>query len=370
MKVLFQFISYFLSLVPKSNKILVFSSFPDFADNAFAVYQYLKKKKGEKYRYIWIYVDKKNVNKSSDIEGYYRYSFWGIYYFLRARYVFCTHGLNSFIHLRQGMKIINLWHGMPLKTIGCLDPQSNGVNPTVADYLVATSPAFQKIMSQSFNNMDLDRVLLVGQPRNDLLFEPTNYFMNNGISVSDYDKIGIWLPTYRQSIIGDIRVDGLYNEGGISFFSMKNLQSLDEFLVKTANLLLIKLHPMDALQNVDFPHFSNIRIIKQKDFSEQLYPLLGASSYLLTDYSSVWVDYLIMRKPIGFVMNDCREYSESRGFTIEQMERKLPGVVIDSVDKLYQFIISPSMYNEQQANFFNIFVDNKSSERLVDFLKL
>ncbi len=42
--------------------------------------------------------------------------------------------------------------------------------------------------------------------------------MNNGISVSDYDKIGIWLPTYRQSIIGDIRVDGLYNEGGISFF--------------------------------------------------------------------------------------------------------------------------------------------------------
>ncbi len=64
---------------------------------------------------------------------------------------------------------------MPLKTIGCLDPQRNGVNPTVADYLVATSPAFQKIMSQSFNNMDLDRVYWLDNLEMTYYLKPTNY---------------------------------------------------------------------------------------------------------------------------------------------------------------------------------------------------
>ena len=63
--------------------------------------------------------------------------------------------MNAVLELHQDNKIVNMWHGMPLKTIGSLDPSSGGHNPTTADYLVATSPFFQDIMAKAFNNMDI-----------------------------------------------------------------------------------------------------------------------------------------------------------------------------------------------------------------------
>lgn len=368
MKVIFQILSWVLSKIPKSKRILVFSSFPDYTDNAYAFYKYIEAEHKAEFDSIWIFSDKSSLLKYPDVRAYYKYSIRGIYYFSRARYVFCTHGLYSFIDLQQGLKIVNLWHGMPLKTIGCLDPQSGGVNPTKADYLIATSPVFQKIMSKAFNAMPVERVLLTGQPRNDLLFEPTDFFANRGIDPDKYKSVGIWLPTYKQSFVGDIRKDGIFNENGIAFLTIDDLIRLDQFLVDTNNLLIVKLHPMDILQNYDFPAFQNLMIIKQKDFNEQLYPLLGACSYLLTDYSSVWVDYCILQRPIGFVMNDVREYENSRGFTVGDLLKKLPGKVIDTYMGLCEFITQPITNVEVKGREFNLFYDNESSFRIYKVL--
>lgn len=361
-------ISLILSLIPKSKRILVFSSFPDYTDNAYAFYKYLESERRGEFDLIWIFSDKSSFQKYSGVRAYYKYSISGVFYFCRARFVFCTHGLYSFLDLRQGLKIVNLWHGMPLKTIGCLDPQSGGVNPTKADYLIATSPMFQEIMSKAFNDMPLERVLLTGQPRNDLLFEPTDFFTNRGIDTSKYKSIGIWLPTYKQSFVGDVRQDGVFNANGISFLSLEDLFNLDKFLVQTNNLLIVKLHPMDVLQNYEFPLFDNLIIIKQKDFKEQLYPLLGACSYLLTDYSSVWVDYCILKRPIGFVMNDVEEYRNSRGFTIDNLLSKLPGSIIETYRDLCDFIDKPIVYTGINDTYYNLFYDANSSARLLSII--
>lgn len=370
MSVLFSIISWFLNLIPKSDKILVFSSFPDYTDNAYAIYKYLLKTKGEKYKYIWIFSDKSKLAKYPGITAYYRYNPLAIYYFFRAKYVFCTHGIYSFLTLRQGLKIINLWHGMPLKTIGCMDVQSSGVNPTKADYLIATSPFFKEIMAKSFNDMPRERVLMIGQPRNDMFFEPTDFFKNRGIDATKYSSIGIWLPTYKSSIVGDIRVDGVYNENGISYLSMDDLNRLDGFLKTNNALLIVKLHPMDALQRVNFDTFNNLLIVKPTDFTEQLYPLLGSADYLLTDYSSVWIDYCILKRPIGFVMNDVEEYRKSRGLTIDDLSEKLPGVIIDSYDKLLSFITELPDFDDKYMELYNSYCDNKASERIVEYFDL
>lgn len=368
MTYIYKILSFFLSLIPKSKRILVFSSFPDYTDNAYAFYKYLVSKHKEEYDLIWIFAEKTTLQENQNVRAYYKYTVRAIYYFCRARYVFCTHGLYSFLDLHQGLKIVNLWHGMPIKTIGCLDPQNAGINPTMADYLIASSPMFQEIMSKAFNNMPLERVLLTGQPRNDLLFETTDFFKKRNINSSKYKSIGIWLPTYKQSFVGDIRQDGVYNQSGISFLSISNLVSLDEFLVKTNNLLIVKLHPMDILQNYNFPEFRNLLIIKQKDFKDQLYPLLGACSYLLTDYSSVWVDYNILRRPIGFVMNDFEEYIKSRGFTINNLVDKIPGQIIDTYQKLIHFILYPLVPDSERTSIYNSFADSFSSERVYQSL--
>ena len=172
------------------------------------------------------------------------------------------------------------------------------------------------------------------------------------------------MPTYKQSFVGDVRQDGVFNANGISFLSLEDLTNLDKFLVQTDNLLIIKLHPMDVLQNYEFPSFENLIIIKQKDFKEQLYPLLGACSYLLTDYSSVWVDYCILKRPIGFVMNDVEEYRNSRGFTIDNLLSKLPGSVIESYKELLVFINELPKFQYKDITYYNSFLDNCSARRI------
>lgn len=363
-RILHKILSILCNLIPRSRRIFVFSSFPDFTDNSYAMYIYLKEKYGNSCKCIWIFENQESFGKHPDVKACRKYSLASFYYFARARNVFFTHGLYSFIRLRRRDKIVNLWHGMPLKVIGLMDSNGGGTDPTRADYLIATSPLFQEIMSKSFNGIDLEHTLLTGQPRNDLLFAPTQFFTLRNIDRSAYRSVGVWLPTYRQSVIGDIRNDGIYNGNGISFLGMDDLARLDLFLREEQRLLIVKLHPMDALQRVDFGSFSNIIVIKPQDFSEQLYPLLGACDYLLTDYSSVWIDYCILKRPIGFVMNDIEEYKNSRGLTIGDLDKNLPGTIISTYSSLTGFISRLPEFDGSNLPLYNTFCDNRSCERL------
>lgn len=366
---LMPYISIIISrIIPISKNLLVFNSFPDYTDNAYAIYKYLIELYPNKYKYIWLVDDKSYLGSTSNMV--YRFSLKGFWFYYRARFVFCTHGVNSVLKLHQENKIVNLWHGMPLKTIGALDPTSGGYNPTSADYLVSTSVFFQDIMAKAFNNMDISRVPILGQPRNDMLFESSTFFDDYKINRDNYSQIGIWLPTYRSSIIGDVRVDGTYKEGSISYLTELDLDNLNSKLVEYNTLLLVKLHPMDALQEYIFKSYSNILILKQKDFRVHLYPLLGNCDFLLTDYSSVWLDYEILNRPIGFVMNDINEYMNSRGLLIDNLTEYLPGPILNTIEKLNDFIAKPSVLEKGIGDFFNLYKDNKSSQRLVDFLGL
>lgn len=357
-------------VVPVSEWIIVFHSFPFYTDNSYAVYRYLKK--DTRFRCIWLYDEIVISEKITDMptEKYRRFSLKGFWYYFRARYIFCTHGVNSFLDLHQRNKIVNLWHGMPLKCIGSIDKQSNGANPTKADYLIASSPAFQDIMSKSFNNIDKNNVFVIGQPRNDLMFENTDFYNMTKINKEHYNRIGLWLPTYRQSFIGDIRCDGVYNNNGISFLSFDDIWKLNSQLANNNDLLIVKLHPMDILQKKSFPSFSNIIVFKQNEFKVQLYPFLGSCDYLLTDYSSAWIDYEILNKPIGFVMNDIEQYGNSRGLTFDLLPNILPGPILYNMELLLEFCSKPEEYNYPRTKIFNTYRDNKATERLMDKLNI
>jgi len=364
------------SLVIKPKKVITFCSYPAFTDNAYGIYKYIKEAEFYKdYRLVWIVLDPKDCKKENipveiihdDLLVLYKKSFLAVWYYLRSKYIFITHGLYSNIPVSRPNTIINLWHGMPLKCIGVMDHKGKRYMAN-SQILIATSEKFQELMAQSFAK-SLEDVLVIGQPRNDLMFVETDFYEKMGIQKSDYESIGIWLPTFRSSTIGDIRVDGLYNEGQISFLDFKMLQELDGFLVQNKKLLIVKLHPMDKLQEYEFSEFSNLLIIKQNDFKSQLYPLLGSTDYLLTDYSSVWIDYDILSKPIGFVMNDVEEYKESRGLTFQNLDQELPGKMIENVDALKEFISEPDKFIVRTGDEFNKYKDNKSSERLMSYLK-
>ena len=360
----------------RPSNIIIFCSYPSFTDNAFAIYQHIVKKNlFPGYKLVWLVLDPKDAKKENipfemindKLVVLSKKSIRGIWYYLTAKYVFFTHGLYSNLKISRQNTVINLWHGMPLKKIGLMDNFFTSYMGNT-QILIATSEIFQKLMSQSFGK-PLNDVLIIGQPRNDMMFEPTDFYEKTNINKSDYKSVGIWLPTYRRSTIGDIRVDGNYEEGKISFLDLEQLKELNKSLEGNKILLIIKLHPMDILQEFDFSSFSNLIIVKQKDFTSQLYPLLGSTDFLLTDYSSVCIDYDILGKPMGFVMDDFDEYKESRGFTIPNLDKELPGKIIINMEALKEFLAAPDKYKTNTGDRFNKFKDNKASERLLNWLE-
>lgn len=371
------YISRIISYIIPEGKFLLFFSYPNFTDNSYALYLYiLSRPEYIKYKKVWIvdYNEPSFNNRIKQIKAIdestivvRRNSIISLWYYYRARYFFFTHSLYSSFVLKDKKKRINLWHGMPLKRIAALQ-NNTSYTGVVSDVVISTSAMFQDIMARSFIH-PLEKVVICGQPRNDLFWRDTDYFVNNEIQREKYNKVGMWLPTYRSSI-GD---DGnILNEGNpdcyLSFLKREDIGLLNDVLEKLNYFLIVKFHPMDILNEEQIPKCSNIKFHNKYNFDYQLYPLLGQMDFLLTDYSSVWVDYEILNRPIGFVLNDIEQYSTDRGFTIDKLIEKLPGEVITDYDSLKIFLHNLTPIQNSQI-VWNEYKDGKSSERLMNYLE-
>lgn len=378
MKIILKKLIFLIDKMIKKENIIIFTSFKEMTDNSFALYKYLLKN-NYNYKFIWIKdPNNKKLTLNKNIEIYSYKSFKGIYYYLKSKYVFGTHGLYSDFPKNKNRIKVNLWHGMPLKPIANLDNRTENKIVSNDNYIISTSEYFQGIMSEAFG-MDKGKVIVTGQPRNDLLFKKTNYFIKNNLNKEKYMKILIWLPTFRNSMINlGIREhkDGKYQENYISVLPFEKLKELNDLLEKKQFLLIIKLHPFDILQKEKFEKFSNIIILKNEDLekiNEQLYPLLSSTDGLITDYSSVWIDYEILNKPIFFAIHDYEEYKNTRGLLFEDFIDISPYSVIKNYEEFISFIENYEQINMSNRKFtdkYNKYKDNKSCERIIKYIGL
>lgn len=369
-------ITSFLSHFTPEQKVISFCSYPDYSDNPYAAFLKMKQDiRFRKYKFVWMLnqMDKFNDKRVSilseypDVEVVAKSSLLGFYFLLVSRYHICSHGLNKHLTFHQKKpKIINLWHGMPLKVVGALDPVY-GATYENCDIVLATNNFYQEIMSRVLL-VDIERVKVLGCPRNDFFDEPTDFFEKYKIDISKYKSIGAWLPTFHKNIYTEKRIDGHFKEDMIGFFDFDLLHKLDSKLQDIAGLLIIKVHPMDALNSTKFPQFYNIKVVTSNDPSFHLYPLLGKCDYLLTDYSSVFVDYDILNRPMGFVFNDLDSYKKDRGFLVDDVESFLPGNIISNYEEFVDFIVHYKERYINTGNRYNTYKDKNSSRRLLDYL--
>lgn len=382
-KIIFNIFNLIEKIIPKTN-IIVFNSFPDYSDNSYALFKYMLKNDCDKrYKIMWLVTNRNPQTLSEEIQKefnkkikcYKKNSILGLYYYFRAFKVFSTHGIFSFIKIKNNKKI-NLWHGMPLKTIGFLDEKyKNKEKVYNQDYLISTSVLFQEIIAKAFKE-EKSKVLVTGQPRNDLFFEKSNFFIKKKIDKNKYKKIFMWMPTYRQSIVGDIRLDGIIKNNYLGVIPFENIEKLNSILREKEYFLIIKIHPMDILNKINLKEYSNIIILKTNDLeniNEQLYPLLGETDALITDYSSVWLDYEILNKPIFFAMDDYEEYKNTRGLLFEDFVDISPYSVIKNYEEFIRFIENyeqVDLNNRKITDKYNKYKDNKSCERIIKYLGL
>lgn len=103
-----------------------------------------------------------------------------------------------------------------------------------------------------------------------------------------------------------------------------------------------------------------------------MYTLLAQSDALIGDYSSVSIQYLVLNKPLAFVIPDFEEYEKFRGFAFSNVKNYMPGYHISSKDELNDFIKDihdnkDNFVNERKKirNIFYSYVDTNNCERIV-----
>lgn len=363
------------TLVPKNKNKIIFLSVPDYSGNSKAFYEYIKNHHA-KYKTYWLV--KPNYHKITESSDFIKKkSILSIYHYLTSKYIVSTH--NEMVGTSAKNQIyISLWHGMPFKKICYLgDVDYIGMEDYPAKR-ICTSEIMRSIISASFHEK-ANNVYITGQPRNDLLYQeyPINNIINN---IPHQKKVIYYIPTFRENINNQKYSDG---EGikDNNFLRVPDfdINLLDQFLEDIGYILILKLHPYEEEYFNEIQTLSNnIFNIKSSVFLENnidINQILGQSDCLITDYSSVYFDYLILNKPIIFLTPDIQKYKEKRGgFTLEPFENWTPGEKVTSQKELLNelsnlFIMKNDKYKDHRAtinNIINQHQDNNNSRRVYE----
>ena len=366
MKKIIFYIIYLVNRILKKRNYLLFTSTPNYSDNSLAVYEFLYKVYKNDFKFIWLFENKKEINLDKKIVYVKRHSLKGLYYFFRSKYIFHTHGLYLNATTKQQI-VFSLWHGMPLKRIQYLFPKdlTNIANRKLnINITIATSDLMAEIVSRCFN-CDISKVKVVGLPRNDYLFDKLKFK-----NIPEDQKVIVWMPTYRDGIN---RKEGVQYEFGLPIVNSKNYSEINEWCSKNNICIIIKFHPYQKINNI-LSGLSNIKIVSEDivDEKKHFYSYLGSADALITDYSSVYIDYLSIDKPIGFILEDYAKYKDDRGFVFDNPIEYMPGVHIYNIEELKNFIEEIAHNIDSSKNLrntmgikLNKFRDNKNTKRFV-----
>ena len=132
---------------------------------------------------------------------------------------------------------------------------------------------------------------------------------------------------------------------------------------------------MDIINQLKLPESQNVLILHNEELELKkviLYEVLGEVDVLLTDYSSVFIDFMNLDKPIAFVFDDIECYGQSRGFNFNNPVEYLPGEKITNYKELSNYLKNMDEINirwKQKRNdvsvMFNQFMDDGASERVI-----
>ena len=316
---------------------------------------YIKKEfeKRGSFEFHFFYKDKLSFNAFKKLAG--------------SRYIFLNDNFfpMAFMKFSPDTSIVQLWHapGASKKFGGSVDIGSREILKGISentDYLIVTSKDIEDYYAEAFQ-ISKNKIKALGIPRMDYYFE--NHDLNKlkadfceRHNVSQDKKIILYAPTFRD--------EEKYN----NVFNFLDLEKFNEVLGNEYALAL-RLHPkIKDFYKADIS--SNGKYVDVSDFeSEQ--ELMLISDMLITDYSSIMIEYCVLDKPIIFFTYDLDSYLTSeRGFYYD-FESTVPGPIVYGTDELIDIIKNDDFDKDKISNFVKTqfdAIDGKSSERIVDFL--
>lgn len=369
--------------IKTDDKTVAFISFhgKGYSDNPRAIFEAMKKDPRFKdYRFIWFIKNhrKKNIQiDGAEVKEYFSLPYF--YNMAKAKYWIINCKMPGYMHKKDDQLYLQTWHGTPLKRLGhdihvkedatfyrsgmSYEQMCQSYDVDVARYNWMISP--NKFCTQVFPSafgVPKDKLIETGYPRNDFL---SNFKQEDVDKIKDKYKIPkdkkviLYAPTWR---------DNSYVTAGYTFKLKADFKKWKE---KLGNDYVVVFKPHYLIIN-EFENDKDLDgFLYSIDAAEEISQLYPISDVLVTDYSSVFFDYAILKRPIYFYMYDLEEYaSDLRGFYLD-IHKDLPGKIYKQEEDLLDAIKEGNFDIKKLENFnktFNNKEDGHASQRVLDVL--
>ena len=354
------------------NLITIFFTEHNFADNSRYFLEYLYSNTDHKYE-VKVLVKNKVLFDEISLKypniTYYSKSLSGLKLFLKTKNIVISHGSDAsyffpyFLDVKS-KNIVNLWHGIPLKRLSL---QVKGIRESKSRSRfqkftsICAASTFEQFLLASCFEMHIDDIWITGTPRNDYLLYPNNELLLEHSYLNK--KVILYAPTWRE--YGD----------RCSFFPFedKDMERLNAFLETQDAYLLMRGH-REEMERIS-ENYGEEKLSRILPAHQEIFPdaqrLLAHVDVLVTDYSSIYLDFLLLDKPMIFIPYDLEQYQSYRGFLFDY-DTHTPGDKVgtqaefmESIDRALNKPELGAIERAQMKNLFHTYEDGKSSERIL-----
>jgi len=253
--------------------------------------------------------------------------------FFRTVHVFYTTGQ---IPIKPSKKqcVIHLWHGNSnFKTIGKWSNINNG-DEYFFTYMFAPSDLYVPIQASEYDCPESSIV-----PYGDMFVDELLESPQEKTVFTEFEKVLFWAPTFRRSDY--LGYDDSEMENLVPMFDETEYPELNEMLKRYNIKLIVKPHPMHNNYGALPRHFSHLDVYTHEEFYQagfSLYPLLAQVDGLIGDYSSVSMQFMLLDRPMAFVVPDIEDYGKKRGFVFKDPEAYMGGHIIKTKEAFGHFL--------------------------------
>ncbi len=273
------------------------------------------------------------------------FSLHGLWKMVRAKKMVVDHEFtgNTFTLFRKFIPVVQLWHGLPYKALS-----GNIHYPDICDDAFISSSSWfnEHIFPTIFR---AKRYLDFGYPRNDVFSQsPQERDWINAEPLSTLTHIQnttgsivVYAPTYRDWGDNDYPLD---------------LDKINAWCENNKRSFVLKFHPFISRQFGDamaLPDSENVQALPSHPHiylypsGKNIYPWLADAETLITDYSSIAYDFLLVDKPIIYFQYDKQDYLKLRGNTLVSDSDFIAGEVALTIDELLRLLTDSAAANTE-----------------------
>lgn len=367
------------ALLPRNNKLILFESYSgkQFSCNPRAIYEYLQENKDRyDYKLIWS-IDKRYMSALEGVDVAYikRFSFKWLWYMATAKYWITNSRLPLWIPKPKKTLYVQTWHGTPLKKLANDMDEVHMPGTTTEkykqnflreaskwDYLISPNAYSTEIFKSAFQFKK--EIIEAGYPRNDILYSSNKESLikkvKQELGINEDKKVILYAPTWRDNEFKKV--------GQYKFKLQFDLEELRKEFGDSV-VILLRMHYLVS-ENFNLKNYKGfaLDVSSYRDIRD----LYLISDLLVTDYSSVFFDYINLKRPIVFFVYDLPIYRDAiRGFYLNFQE-EAPGYLVETkeelISKLKSILKNPTLSSNYDT-YYNLFCkldDGEASKRVIN----